>query len=88
MEQQSNKYGVVSLVCGILSLCTGWIGYFVAIALGIVAIVFSTKSKQEVGANGLATGGLVTGIIGLVYSIPVTICYLACGAALCSAGLV
>ena len=84
---QNNGYGVASLVCGILSLCTVWVGYFAGIILGVVAIVLSTKSKQEVGSNGLATGGLVTGIIGLVYCIPVTICSIACSAAICAAGL-
>ena len=83
--KQSNGMGVAALICGILSLCTGWAGYFVGLVLGILAIVFSAKSKQAVGNNGLATGGLVCGIIGLVYSIPVTICTLACSAALCAA---
>ncbi len=84
--EQKNNMGIASLVCGILSLFTGWVGYFVAIVLGVLAIVFSSKSKEAIGPNGLATGGLVTGIIGLVYSIPVTICYFACSAILCSAG--
>ena len=85
--EQKNGMGIASLVCGIASLLTGWVGYFVAIVCGILAIVFSSKSKTEVGPNSYATAGLITGIIGLVYSLPVTICYLACGAALCTAGL-
>lgn len=71
-------FAIASLILGIASLCTGYI--FVGVACGIVAIVLSVKSKQEIGPNGMATAGLVTGIIGVVYGIPVSICYVICGA--------
>lgn len=64
-ENKTN--GTVALVCGIVSLILAWWGYFgfVAIALGIVAIIFAIKAKKG-GKNGMATGGLVCGIVGIV----------------------
>lgn len=57
-----------SLVCGIISLATWWLGWFaiIGLVLGIVAIVLSVKAKKEGFVGGLATGGMVMGIIGTV----------------------
>jgi len=56
-----NKWGVASLVCGILGIVIPYIG----LILGILAIVFSRKQKK-IQPNGLATAGFVLGIIGVV----------------------
>lgn len=65
---------VTSLICGILSvLCCGM--PVAGLVLGIVAIVTAGRARSAVQAapdryqpSGLATGGLVTGIIGTVLS--------------------
>ena len=75
----SKGLAIASLILGIASVCTGYI--FVGVACGIVAIILSAKSKQAIGPNGMATAGLVLGIIGVVYGIPVSICYVICGIA-------
>jgi hypothetical protein len=63
MKQQevNTGFGTASLVCGILSCIVP----YVSTILGILAIVFYSKNKE----SGLAKAGLVTGIIGLVFSL-------------------
>ena len=67
-----------SLVCGIVSLVTWWLGYFaiIGLVLGIVAIVLSIKAKKSGFVGGMATGGMVMGIIG---TIVCGIGFLVCG---------
>ncbi|MBC9711938.1 DUF4190 domain-containing protein [Streptomyces sp. TRM66268-LWL] len=53
------------MVLGIVALVIPFVG----IVTGPLAIIFSTKAKKEMrfngeGGNGLATAGLVTGILG------------------------
>ena len=82
---QNNSKATVSLICGILSLAIGIIGGFtfgvigasIALVLGIVAVVMGVGAKKEtLGAKG--TGGMVCGILGIVFgalfAITCTIC--------------
>ena len=87
---------IASMVCGIISVVFCWFGYFaiVALALGIVAIILSVKAGKEAPNGqrpGMATAGLVLGIIGVVLSGIIFACALvACGSvgcAACAAGL-
>jgi len=55
----SQGRGIASLVLGILSLAIPYLG----IVCGIVAIVLARAQRRK-GPNGLATAGLVLGIIG------------------------
>ncbi|MEI6166485.1 MAG: DUF4190 domain-containing protein [bacterium] len=72
-EVQTSGFAIASLVLGILSIVPGV--YLGGIVMGILAIVFSrmavTRIKAQPGVNGqgLATAGLVTGIIGLSLSV-------------------
>jgi hypothetical protein len=66
MKKKSNKYGTASLVLGILSLFFGLAPY-IGIILAIIAIVFYSK-QHKIEPNGVATGGLVTGILGTIFN--------------------
>jgi len=61
LEEENKGFAVASLVCGILSLVMPYISTI----LGILAIVFYTKKRD----SRMSKAGLVTGIIGLVFSI-------------------
>lgn len=74
--------GVAALVLGILSLI---IGLFSAGALGwagaimaILGIIFGALGRKNPEKNGLATGGLVCSIIGLVLCLALYIACVAC----------
>lgn len=70
MPKQPNGIGVASLVVGIialLSLCTGQAVF--TIIVSIIAIVCGVNSRKKVGSNGMATAGIVLGIISLVFGI-------------------
>jgi hypothetical protein len=68
---QSNGLGVAGLVLGIASIVLCWVP-FLGLASGIVGLVCSVKQRKAF-PNGIATGGLVTSIIGTVFSVLYTI---------------
>lgn len=83
--QNSKNFAIASLICGILSIVLPWIpyGYIFAIAAGIVAIVLSIKVRKLNDANkGMATGGLVTGIIGIALAGVIMVCAICTACAL------
>lgn len=83
--QNSKNFAIASLICGILSIVLPWIpyGYIFAIAAGIVAIVLSVKVRKLNDANkGMATGGLVTGIIGIALAGVIIVCAICAACAL------
>ena len=65
MKQKTNGWGIASLVCGLAGLVTPYVG----IVLSILAIVFHSVQKNKGGPNGMATAGLVLGIIGTILNI-------------------
>ena len=66
MGNKDNGKGVASLVLGIISIVFCWVP-LLALVGGIVGIVLSVKQRKEY-SNGIATAGLVTSIIGTVFS--------------------
>ena len=63
-EKVSNAWGVASMVTGILSLCLFLMPYF-GLPLGIFAIVTAAVQRKK-APNGVATAGLITGILGTI----------------------
>ncbi|MCC8168260.1 MAG: DUF4190 domain-containing protein [Clostridiales bacterium] len=65
-QKQGNGMAVASLVLGIIGIvacCCSWI--FGAV-LGILAIVFGVKGRQQDPGNSMATAGMVLGVISLI----------------------
>ena len=76
---------VAALVLGIIALVMSFIpgANILGIVVAIVAVVLGALGRRDPEKSGLATGGLVCGIIALALSL---IVYFACGgAALCAA---
>ena len=74
----NNNLPVIALVCGIISLvgdCIPIVCYFTGI-LAILAIVFGVKGRKTApeGKTGMATAGMVLGIIGLALLVVSIIC--------------
>ena len=65
-------FAIAALVLGICSIVFCFFGYMPLIA-GILAIVFAVMHYNREGNaklnHGLATAGLVTGIIGTIFSV-------------------
>ena len=78
MEKQSNGLAIAALVCGICGIVLFWIPYanIVLLVLSILGIVFGIKARKVCPSKGMATAGLVQGIIGT--------CFSALGCAFCS----
>ncbi|MBR5714718.1 MAG: DUF4190 domain-containing protein, partial [Clostridia bacterium] len=97
MEQyQSNGsskgISIAALVCGIVGIVGAWfpvICYF-ALIIAIVGIVLGAigmkKAKENNEPTGLATAGLVLGIIGTALAVIGVICIVACTVAANAAG--
>tara|TARA_Y100000385_G_scaffold56927_1_gene54577 strand:+ start:73 stop:405 length:333 start_codon:yes stop_codon:yes gene_type:complete len=72
---KKNGSATAALVLGIVSIALFFI-WFIAIPCAIVAIILAAVAKNKIKADpdlahtsGQATGGLITGIIGLVIGI-------------------
>lgn len=82
MEKTNNakNFSIAALICGIVGIIGGWIPvvqYFTLVIaiLGIVFGVIGKKKSKEAGeATGLATAGLVLGIIGTALCLIMVIC--------------
>ncbi len=72
-QKPSNGAGVAALILGIAGIVTGWLCGLGCI-LGIVAVILAVMSKKKIGPNGLATGGLVCGIIAIVFGAIFLVC--------------
>ncbi|WP_347939631.1 DUF4190 domain-containing protein [Peribacillus simplex] len=75
--KQSNSKAIVALIMGVLSLLIPFIG----IILGILGLIFASKSKQEIkltgeSGNGLVTAGKVCSIIGIILNVVVILIFL------------
>lgn len=84
MEKQSNGLAIGALVCGILGIVGSWIPvvcYF-TLLLAIVGIVLGVKGRKNAmmtgNGKGLATAGLVLGIIGTVFGLIGVVCAIIC----------
>ena len=67
MVTQKSK-SIASMILGICSMVLCWTGP-IAFVSGITAIVFSSKGLSSKGqGKGMAIAGLVTGIIGTIFS--------------------
>lgn len=71
-NNETNVLAIVSLILGILSIvlgcCSGWVGALFGIG-GVICAVFANKQ----GKTGLAKGGLICSIVGIVLGILITI---------------
>lgn len=66
--EQADGMATTSLILGVLSIITGFVGY--GIGLGVVGILGSVLSKKiKPYENGVATAGMVTSIIGIVIGV-------------------
>lgn len=91
---EGKNWSIAALVLGILGIVGGWfpiVCYFTTIC-AILGVVFGVKGrKMSVAANGkpsgLATAGLVLGIIGVAFAALGLICTAVCSAALCAAAV-
>ena len=80
---QNNNMPVASLICGLLALVFWFIPLryfsFINLLFSILAIVFGAKGRQTASPNqtGMATAGMVLGIIGLVMYLVSIVCIIA-----------
>lgn len=74
---RTNVMAIIAIIAGVLSIIASCL-WFVAGPLGIAAIVLGVlgrgKAKRgEAGGGGLAMAGIITGAIGLVLTIVLTL---------------
>ena len=76
---QSTGMAVGSLICGIMSIVLSFFVclWFLSVPLGLVAVILAIIARGkiargEAGGAGLAKGGLITGIIGIILSIVIS----------------
>lgn len=79
----SNGGAIASLVLGILSLICAFFGYSAILGLvfGIVGVALGAKARKT-AQTGMATGGFVCSLIGLIFCAVGLVCAVACVGAL------
>ena len=90
-QNDGKGLSIAALVMGILGIVGGWIpivGYFTTV-LAILGLVFGVIGRKKSAAatgkpSGLATAGLVLGIIGCAFAALGLVCTI-CSVALCAA---
>ncbi len=88
MNDNKHALAIVSLVLGIVSLVLAWFGYFVflGLAASIVGLVLAVMARKQ-DPSGIATGGLVTSIIGVCLNGLIAVSCVACAGGLTCIGL-
>ena len=75
-KRQKDTFGILALVCAIVSTQIGMFGGMGGIVTGVFAIIFAFMSKkrsQRGGLTGLGKAAIIVGAVGLVFSIFMTI---------------
>lgn len=70
-KNDDEGFGIASLVLGIASIVFSWF-FILGLVAGILAIIFAAK-QRKIKHTGISTGGLVTGIVGTVFSFLYTL---------------
>lgn len=74
VQKSADALSIVSLVIGIISIlssfCLVYIGSIIGIPALVCGIIANNKNK-----NGIAKGGIICGIIGIVLGIVMTVVY-------------
>jgi len=68
-KPKSEGYGIASLILGIFSVLFFFSMIFAlfGVVCGVLGIIFANKQKN-INPNGVATGGLITSIVGTILS--------------------
>ncbi len=75
-QNTGKNLSIAALVCGILGIVGGFIPvvqYFTTV-LSILAIIFGVMGRKRLGKSGLATAGMVLGIVALAISVLGILC--------------
>ena len=79
---QNSTLAIVSLVAGVLGLtvcCGSFIVSLAAVVIGFMARGKANSDPSSYGGSGLALGGIITGFLGLLFSVVVWILYIFMG---------
>ena len=76
-KSDNEKDGVISLVLGILGLIFCFVP-FLGLILGIIAVVYANKQNKE-KKTGIATAGMVLGILAIIAGIIISLITLSAG---------
>lgn len=87
-QSKADSMAIASLVLGIVSIAFGWWAYvsIICLVLGIVGLVLGVKARKE-NPTGIATGGMVTSIIGICLSGVFLACVLTAATGLACIGV-
>ena len=79
----SSGSAVASLVLGILSLICAFFGYstIAGLIFGIIGVALGAKARKQ-SQTGIATGGFVCSLIGLIFCAIGLVCVIACAGTL------
>ena len=68
MKNGSNRYGLISMICGIVSVVT-FCSWLICIPLAVISIIFGVLQMKKGEANGMAVAGIVCAVIALLLQL-------------------
>ena len=71
-SQHSSGMAIAALVTGIAAIVTGWVP-FLGLALGTTAVVLGAICLKRKGNKGMSIAGIVTGGLGALWSLAMTV---------------
>jgi hypothetical protein len=84
--QKTNGLAIASLVTGIVAFIFGWAIFF-GFIVGVVAVILGIIGLKKPGLKGMSIAGIVTGGLGALWSLVVTIIFIIAIATLGFAGV-
>lgn len=68
MSNEDNKYGLISMICGIVSVITCCL-WLVCIPLAVISIIYGVLQIKKGTLNGMAVAGIVCSIMMLLFQL-------------------
>ncbi|MCI6610537.1 MAG: hypothetical protein MSH08_07290 [Ezakiella sp.] len=81
---ENDNYGIISLVCGIISILTAFAGQYALLGIisGIAGVVLAKHSLDNNPGNSIGRAGFITSVIGIVLASLFFIACVACAGVL------
>ncbi|HWT40031.1 MAG TPA: DUF4190 domain-containing protein [Dongiaceae bacterium] len=71
----SNGLGIAALVVGIVAIISGWVPFW-SVLVGAAAVVLGILGLKKAQGKGMSIAGIITGAIGLLWGLLITILFI------------
>lgn len=73
--RKSNGLAIAALIVGIVAILSGWVPFW-GFVVGAAAIILGIIALKKAGQKGMSIAGIITGAVGVLWSLIVTILFI------------